>query len=551
MKKFQLTKLLQLSIITFAFIPFVSALRINEIMYNPEGNEFDFEYLELYTDTQTNVSDYYFEGITFKFPKNTTINGYVVLANTKEDVGPNNDFQDKYNKSADFEFDGSLTNSGETITLYDAPGSIIDMLQYGDDADEGFSLEFFQQNFIESLIKDGTPKLENSHYNRSLDSDVMNVSLTSDCSGSINIETSSDVIKSGESIKFSPNINYTDGLEFIIEYYITDIFGNIIKAKTNTTNTNQKSYTPNIKEEDKLFVINMGLYLLCDEIELVDSAQKNFVVYNEDTEEFVQEPFLEIQTIYSGSDEKVKFGEILNVKLKANKGNSTKKSIKVFVEDLSKETSINIDSSGEFTIPIQIPANCDKKFTEGRYLLVAEGLGKREYEGVDIYGFAECKKEKNVTTNNSTIEIQSFYTRTKVFEEKNITINSNIHNKDFSQDITINFKHNNHTESYDVKIMSDENLKTEFIRTLERGNNNFSLEVLQNDVLLDKKLIFAYVPFSEDLSIKEEQTEEERFKNTYNLTRVSEEKPIESKDFINYALLGISVIFNSLLIWKR
>ncbi len=548
MKIFQFTTFV---LCALSFIPFVSALRINEIMYNPEGNEFDFEYLELYTDTQVNVSDYYFDGITFKFPRNTTINGYVILANTKEDIGPNNDFQDLYNKSANFEFDGSLTNSGETITLYDAQGSIIDMLQYGDDADEGFSLEFFQQNFIQSLINQGTPGMENSHYSQ--ETDVLNDTITSDCSGSINIETNSDIIKSGESIKFTPSINFTDGIEFIIEYYITDIFGEIVKAKTNTTNTNQKSYTPKIEEADKVFIINENLYLLCDNIELVDSAQKNFVVFNDNLEQSIQEPFLEIQTIYTGSDERAKFGEILNVKIKANKGNSSKRSIKIFVEDLSKETSINIDSSGEFTIPIQIPMNCDKKFTEGRYLLVAEGLGKREYEGVDIYGFAECnKKEKNTTINNSSIEIQSFYTRTKVFEEnKNITINSNIHNKDFSQDITINFRHNNHTESYDVKIMSDENLKTEFIRTLEKGNNNFSLEVWQKDILMDKKLIFAYVPFSEDLSTKVEQIEEERFKNTYNLTRVSEGKSIESKDFINYALLGISVLFNSLLIWKR
>ena len=522
-------------------------------MYDPEGNEFDFEYIELYSENETNIEDFYFDGITLKFPQNTSINGYTILANTKEDVGDNNDFKDKYQRDADFEFDGSLTNSGETITLYDSKGSIIDRVTYGGDVDEGFSLEFFQQNLIQSLIKGGTPGEENSYLNRSFESDVLNETSASDCLGSINIELLSDITKSGDSIKFSPKINYTEGKEFIIEYYITDIFGEIVKEKTNTTNTNQKSYTPKIEEEDKVFIINENLYLLCNQIELVDSAQKNFVAYNEIMEETTNEPFLEIQTIYDGSDERVKFGEILNVKIKANKGNSTKKSIKVFIEDLSKETSINIDTSGEFTLPIQIPMNCDKKFTEGRYLLVAEGLGKREYDGLEIYGFAECnKKEKNTTINDSNIEIQSFYTRTKVFDgQKNITIYSNIHNKDFSQDIIINFKHNNYTESYDVKILSDENLKTEFIRTLEVGNNNFSLEVWQKYSLLDRKVVDIFVPLSEDLSTKPLKIEEERFKNTYNLTRVSEGKSVDSKSFINYALLGISVLFNSLLIWKR
>ncbi len=540
------------------FIPFVSALRINEIMYNPEGNEFDFEYIELYAENETDVSDFYFEGITFKFPKNTTIKDYLIIANTKEEEGENNDFKDKYQRDADFEFDGSLTNSGETISLRDAYGNIVDSVSYGNDADEGFSLEFFQQDFVQSLIKEGTPGIENSHFNHSLESgEFLADTSAGGCSGSINIGLLNDITKSGESIKFIPSINISNNTdsekEFTIEYYITDIFGEIVKAKTNTTNTNQKSYTPKIEESDKVFTINMNLYLLCDKIELVDSANKNFIVFNENLEETINEPFLEIQTLYTGSDKRVKFGEILNVKIKANKGNSTKKSITIFIEDLSKETSINIDSSGTFTLPIQIPMNCDRKYSEGRYLLVAEGLGKREYEGIDIYGFAECnKKEKNTTINISSVEIQSFYTRTKVFEEqKNITIYSNLHNTDFSQDITINFRHNNYTESYDVKIMSDENLKTEFVRTLERGNNNFSLEVWSKNSLVDRKLINAPVPLSEDLSTKPSEIEEERFKNTYNLTRVSEGKSVESKDFINYALLGISVLFNSLLIWKR
>ena len=98
-------------------------------MYNPEGNEFDFEYIELYAENE-DVSGYYFDGITFEFEENTTIDGYIIIANTKYEEGENNDFYDRYNKEADFEFSGSLTNGGETITLYDENGFVVDEITY-------------------------------------------------------------------------------------------------------------------------------------------------------------------------------------------------------------------------------------------------------------------------------------------------------------------------------------------------------------------------------------------------------------------------------------
>src|SRR3989344_3199158 len=306
------------------FIPAVTAVRINEIMYDPSGNEYDFEYLELYSEELEDISGYYFDGITFTFPQNTTLEGYLVIANTKNDTGTNNDFNDKYNKYTSFEFDGSLSNSGETLTLYDKNGNIIDSVQYGDSADEDYSLEFYQGSFLQSLILQGTPGMENSHYN---DSVVLENTVSTNCTGSIVIDLSNDFLENGETLEFKPIVE-TSNQNYVVEYYITDLSNNLKKSKLNTTNTNIKSYTPSIQESDEVFKVFMNLFLECspETYSKINSSNATFYVYK-----YISNiPQLEIKEIYLGDDTTAKFGQKFDVRITANKGNSSKSKIDVF-----------------------------------------------------------------------------------------------------------------------------------------------------------------------------------------------------------------------------
>jgi len=73
-----------------------------------------------------------------------------------------------------------------------------------------------------------------------------------------NSSTSSTIYENDASIKFQNKIekdnrtNLTNiDEEYVIEYWIEDLFGNIVKNKISTTNQDEKSFTPKIDEMDQ------------------------------------------------------------------------------------------------------------------------------------------------------------------------------------------------------------------------------------------------------------------------------------------------------------
>ena len=111
-------------------------LVINEIHYNPVvssdqagQNPDDFEFIELHNRGGSSIRlDYvsFSDGIYFKFPANTTLgaNQYLVLASNAAS------FQSRYGFAPFGEFTGSLSDAGETITLVDPVGGVIDTVSY-------------------------------------------------------------------------------------------------------------------------------------------------------------------------------------------------------------------------------------------------------------------------------------------------------------------------------------------------------------------------------------------------------------------------------------
>ncbi len=107
-------------------------LVISEIFYNPPGPSEDQEFIELtnISDVQIDLSNLSFTaGITYTFPLNTTLPANAQLILTPAD------------------YTGSLDNDGETLTLVDATGAIIESFTYNDSGDwpappdgDGYSL---------------------------------------------------------------------------------------------------------------------------------------------------------------------------------------------------------------------------------------------------------------------------------------------------------------------------------------------------------------------------------------------------------------------------
>jgi len=91
---------------------------------------------------------------------------------------------------------------------------------------------------------------------------------SSQCNVSIRnyVKNESIIYEDGLQIKFynKLDINTTshiggDDLNYSIEYWIEDLFGNIVKSKTLTNNQDEKSFTPKISETDKIFFIKSNI----------------------------------------------------------------------------------------------------------------------------------------------------------------------------------------------------------------------------------------------------------------------------------------------------
>ncbi len=105
-------------------------LVITEIMYNSPGT--DLEYLEFYNNTADpiDMTGYIIaDGVEFTFPQFVLGAGEYVLV-SDDAVG----MQNFYGVSAFEWISGSLNNGGETVTLTDATGTVVDMVDYDDAA---------------------------------------------------------------------------------------------------------------------------------------------------------------------------------------------------------------------------------------------------------------------------------------------------------------------------------------------------------------------------------------------------------------------------------
>lgn len=165
--------------VTYSFEYINWEIVINEIHYNSatgQGSDDDFEFIELYNcnDYEVDLSGYQFvSGIEFSFPNGVLIDGgsFVLIARNSESY--------EYIDALLFQWDEGeqLTNSGETITLLDSSGKIVDRVRYLQGSGwpsgangNGSTLELISplshnalpESWQASLIEGGTPGLANS-----------------------------------------------------------------------------------------------------------------------------------------------------------------------------------------------------------------------------------------------------------------------------------------------------------------------------------------------------------------------------------------------------
>ncbi|MEK6835589.1 MAG: hypothetical protein AABX55_01045, partial [Nanoarchaeota archaeon] len=104
-------------------------------------------------------------------------------------------------------------------------------------------------------------------------------------------------------------------------------------------------------------------------------------------------PSINIKDIDLGVDEKVRFGEEIEVKLNVYKGNSNKNSINVYVADgedkISEITNFNVFGkyvNYSLNVPVLIDNNCNNKLKDGDYDLVVSGLDLEVKKDIKVEG---------------------------------------------------------------------------------------------------------------------------------------------------------------------
>ncbi|MDD5133407.1 MAG: lamin tail domain-containing protein [Candidatus Nanoarchaeia archaeon] len=158
MQKYQVF-LISIFIILFSSTV-LAELRINEVVYNPLGKDNYKEFVEIYSDEPINltnwtISDGDSEDILKKL--NDIDSNYALIVETDYILNiPEN--VALYSAGASI---GNGLSEDDKVTLYDSYKKEIASMQIFK-IDEGYSLEFFENNYYKSLNLNGTPGSENS-----------------------------------------------------------------------------------------------------------------------------------------------------------------------------------------------------------------------------------------------------------------------------------------------------------------------------------------------------------------------------------------------------
>ncbi|MEK6969079.1 MAG: lamin tail domain-containing protein [Nanoarchaeota archaeon] len=207
------------------------------------------------------------------------------------------------------------------------------------------------------------------------------------------------ILNNGQSLSFNLVLN-NESFPFMIEYWIEDLFGNLVKSKINTTNTNQKSWKTNIDEKDKVLFIKAQVYPWCNDENKTDNfAEKMFIVIknellisttSENNTENSSKSSIVIQKITPSA---AHYGDLLQVDLEIYKGATAKYAVSSWVEKegktLSEKTKINLKNDNlqyNLNLPVQLNPNCDHKFKDGSATLIVEGLGERTEVAISLTG---------------------------------------------------------------------------------------------------------------------------------------------------------------------
>ncbi|MGM5481875.1 MAG: lamin tail domain-containing protein [Nanobdellota archaeon] len=487
----------------------VLGVQINEVLFNPYGSDNNKEFVEIYLDGFENLENWTISDIqdndTLKAVK--IVNSSYALI-TEKDFNHSNLNCSIY--SAGATIGNGLNNDRDTIKLYQN-NTLKDSMNYSSQV-EGTSI--IKKENIWNSAKKITPCLPNNYSpknitenlttNHSINKTNYNVSnetkinKTKDiekkdkkvCKAKINTSTDKKIYKLGEKISFKHNVK-TNGYPFKIKYWIESLNGKIEKSEYTTKNTNQKSWTA--RTEHEAILIKSIINVECNDTKTITNKSKKLIGINQTKQNKEKiKTNIEIVDVNSGSDGRVKFGEVFTVELKINKGETRKYSIECYARGehniISEKTRLYIhkeNSKTKITVPIALKENCNQRYNEGSYKLVIDGLGKRKEETIFVENNTDCQVkeiyEKKIIEKKLP-GIKSFYSMMKNYHKK-INFYATFDNINTTHKVMLHTK--NKTKEYKI----NNNKKIKMSAPAEKGYNLYVLELTKDNEKKDASLL--------------------------------------------------------------
>jgi len=233
--------------------------------------------------------------------------------------------------------------------------------------------------FFLCLLPFVSAELFNESINESI-SGEQNITEDNTCNISLLLTTDKQIYSNEEKVTMIFKLT-NKSQNYKINYWIESLEEEIVKEARETTNINDKSFTPKV-EKETVFLAKANITISSCENQGIESSQTLFVV----TKELSKEEELEIKK----TPEKTNFGKTIDLSLMIYTGNNTNLPISF---SLTKENTTLLEEElkvsasflfSEIIIPLMLPQNCDNVFQEGNYLLTIKTTSKNKTSSIKI-----------------------------------------------------------------------------------------------------------------------------------------------------------------------
>lgn len=423
---------------------------ISEVMYNPEGNDNNKEYIEIFSNDSINLTDYFIEDFesTDELVQLQSFNGSYSLI---VEEGFNYSGLNVSIYSVGSTIGNNLNNEGDIVLIKNkSTDDILDIVIYdnfigGDGNGKSIcrnNLEIFQNSLIECNSSAGSENMvfinnqssSNQTNNSNMNNDFSTLKINEfipNPEGNDNAPLPNgewiELFNSGESslniagLKIYDNndnkisISSLNTLEttLIQPHGFLVVYGNgnsilnnngfeRIILKNNEDILDEITYFDSIEGKsygkfDDVFKISEPTPGFQNT--LIEQNTSNSSVERQTSIRRLNSSFIEINKIYLGNDGKARFGDTVKVKINVYKGNTRKTSGNIYIVNVSESAGFNLYNSYinyTLTLPISIAQNCDNKLKNGTYRIIAESFGIKDHADITIDRNKNCVNYANI-----------------------------------------------------------------------------------------------------------------------------------------------------------